>query len=549
MTPASDINNVSELREAIRLDPHNPALYMRLGQLLSRSGLYSCTQGDEVYHPFELCHRYCCARWAYQKARLYAPDDESVNEVLRTYRDPDRHREGQKAARAELESSNDRLGAGAAYYLGLVGDEEDLPKLVSIMDKDVLDFGHLGVIRGLGNLALSDATPAILDVLEVLLGSGLFEGGTHRHFKEAIYAIGGLLDEKDEQPLLELWRKDVRIFSVYDIMKTLRLIGSESSFELIEKNYSGFEREWSQDAVITANVLDKAGTREMMTRIIEQFLYDEYGASYWQGRESIRAFQIISEPEDIKYLTPFLDRHPTLAGEAMISIAATKSPDAKAILEKLLQSGDYETYAAAYRALGVLGDPAALPAMKKLLWRRKGINLADQLYAIAQAGGPEAIEIIVPYLSENEPDARAVAVAALAETGDEEALPYIWNALEDSSMLVCDNAAEALGKFHNPDSGQRIIHAWPRLSEGGRGRAANTLRLLGCSEAVPLLLELFKDERIRVRSSGALAVGALAGEQDAENAKTELRKLFEDEDEHVLFRVRQALFRIEERNV
>jgi HEAT repeat protein len=116
-------------------------------------------------------------------------------------------------------------------------------------------------------------------------------------------------------------------------------------------------------------------------------------------------------------------------------------------------------------------------------------------------------------------------------------------------MLVCDNAAEALGKFQNSDSGQRIIHAWPGLSERGRGRAANTLRQLGCSESVPLLLDLLSDERIRIRSSGALAVGALAGEQDAENAKAELRKLFEDEDEHVLFRARQGVFRIEERNV
>jgi len=39
----------------------------------------------------------------------------------------------------------------------------------------------------------------------------------------------------------------------------------------------------------------------------------------------------------------------------------------------------------------------------------------------------------------------------------------------------------------------------------------------------------------------------LAGGRDAENAKAELKKLFEDEDEHVLFRARQAVFRIEER--
>jgi hypothetical protein len=338
---SSDSDNVSELREAILLDPLNPALYMRLGQLLSRSGLYSCTQGDEVYHPFEQCRRFCCARWAYQKARLHAPDDESVKEALRTYRDPERHREGQKAARLELISDSERLRAGAAYYLGLVGDEEDLPKLVSMLGEKELDFSHLGVLRGLGNMALPDSSGAILKSIRTFRRSGHL-----RHFQEVIYATGGIADEANEAAILDILRKDRSYVPGVELPNTLMLIGGESSFRFISENFDEFYAV-IDNAVLTAYILEPVKTREMMVRMIKEIL-EEVDTSYrkWESKRIIRAFHIISEPEDTEYLIPLLDKPFTLAREAMIVLAAMKTPEAGDILDKLLRSSDHEIYSA-----------------------------------------------------------------------------------------------------------------------------------------------------------------------------------------------------------
>lgn len=100
------------------------------------------------------------------------------------------------------------------------------------------------------------------------------------------------------------------------------------------------------------------------------------------------------------------------------------------------------------RALGELGDPQAVPALRQGL-KDASEDAAIVRHACAQALGAlqahEAAPDLAGLLKDPEPALRKVAVYALANLGDGEALEAIRPALEDPGAGVRWSAAVALG--------------------------------------------------------------------------------------------------------
>ncbi|MHC4663345.1 MAG: HEAT repeat domain-containing protein [Planctomycetota bacterium] len=541
MEKSGEISNseaVGELCGKIKLDSRNAALYLKLATEFERTGRKTCADFNIVHHPLENCDGFCCAHWAYAKARVHAPSDESVLAALSGFRHPDRHEEGRKEALAELDSENPHIRMGAAYYLGLVGDEADLPRLIEYLDFDE-PYLACGAIRAMGNFGAAQAIRPLTeiveeDVFEIPVSSPLI---VYELAKEAVYALGGIADESAEEVVVESLLGPASGAAI----RTLRIMrGGKCLPRLLELMRASNHGEY-HDIVWTAYLLDPEAAREKAIEHVK----GPMGNEQLGGAEALQA---IGRTEDFPLLLPLLDESIRVAKDAVIAIGVTKHPEARETLEKLLSHSDFEIYSQAFRALGVLGDPAALTAMEKHMWRARGISLADRLHALARAGGAEAVDYILPFIEKEEPDARAAALQALAETGDESMLPKIWDALEDGSQLVRDNAAEVLGVFDSFESGDRIIRAWPSLSDGGWGRAAMTLAKLGAADSVPLMYDVLKNERAWVRVRAVIAVGALAGKDDAQQAIIRLKELYADKKEHIAFRARQAVCRIEERS-
>jgi len=159
----------------------------------------------------------------------------------------------------------------------------------------------------------------------------------------------------------------------------------------------------------------------------------------------------------------------------------------------------------AAEALGVLREPAAVPALISALTgdRYSGVRwkAAEALTRI----GPPAVEPLIQALGHQDDDARWKAAIALGEIGDPRAIAPLMALLEDEDRFVQSRAAYALGQFKSL-SLPALVAAMENQSPHVRRGAALALGRTGDTGAIPPLLSAMcdRDESVRAAALDAL---------------------------------------------
>jgi HEAT repeat protein len=188
--------------------------------------------------------------------------------------------------------------------------------------------------------------------------------------------------------------------------------------------------------------------------------------------------------------------------------------DVRAV-EPLIQALDcvgFEVRWNAAEALGKLRDPRAVgPLAKALLHDEEGAVRQTAAQALGLLKGPKVVDALIEALNDGVYQVRAIAINALAQTGDQRAVDAIVAALRNTSFSIRSswNAAEALGKLGDPRAVGPLAEALREDKDSDvRLIAAVALGELRDVRAVEPLIEALKDTDPGVRQNAVEALGS-----------------------------------------
>jgi HEAT repeat protein len=209
---------------------------------------------------------------------------------------------------------------------------------------------------------------------------------------------------------------------------------------------------------------------------------------------------------------------------------STSSPaalgrEAVGILAGYTSNTDPEVRALVAVAWGELGNPAAIPMLKRALTDNNAdvrINAAASLQKLGDVAGLLGlIDETKPIMSGRAASpaeelhrmardaARARATLKLGETGREGALEALRSALADPAGEVRDAAEIALARMGQGDTSQ-FVAALKDPDEATRASAAHSLGLIGRDGLDGLKKALASDPAVAVRAEAAAALGSFA---------------------------------------
>lgn len=156
-----------------------------------------------------------------------------------------------------------------------------------------------------------------------------------------------------------------------------------------------------------------------------------------------------------------------------------------------LDAGDDAKTEEAVTALTEVGD-AALPALQSLLTAPDPYRRWWGPRALTVIGTDAAIDLIIASLEDPDGDVRACAVVALSKLRPGKAIHPLVARLSDPSAYVSRLAADALAQFGQPAVGA-LIEALQGGDTATRAGAARALCAIRPEEAIPALYEALDD--------------------------------------------------------
>ncbi len=166
--------------------------------------------------------------------------------------------------------------------------------------------------------------------------------------------------------------------------------------------------------------------------------------------------------------------------------------------------------------LGRIGDPRALPALRRALAQSDEDLLLNTLLALAQHRDAEATADVVRLSRLGAPEVRRVAIYTLTLLGTTEALARLEEALGDEAVLVRRQAALGLARHGNTAGEGIIAEILASGEEAARGEGRVREELFDAIHAAGALrTALLRDRLAQIAGSdqdsdaGALAQGLL----------------------------------------
>jgi HEAT repeat protein len=179
---------------------------------------------------------------------------------------------------------------------------------------------------------------------------------------------------------------------------------------------------------------------------------------------------------------------------------------ARAVLVKNLGSESPRVQRVAAAALARTGDPQALTYLTAALAKETSdVSRLDLAYALARAGDKKGLDTLVAGLQSARRDVRAQAGRQLALVGDRRAAPVLAGYLEVSQLRL--GAAEQLAYLADPAAIKALdqVRADPKSTADEKARATIALGIAGRSDVIPELQAMLKDQRFNSFAASALA--------------------------------------------
>ena len=179
---------------------------------------------------------------------------------------------------------------------------------------------------------------------------------------------------------------------------------------------------------------------------------------------------------------------------------------ARDVLVKNLGSESPRVQRVAAAALARTGDTQAIAYLNAALGKETSdVSKLDLAYALARAGDKKGLDTLNAGLSSARRDVRAQAGRQLALVKDRRAVPVLTSYLEVSQLRL--GAAEQLAYVADPAAIKALdqIRADAKSTPDEKARATIALGIAGRSDVIPDLQALLKDARFNAFAASALA--------------------------------------------
>ena len=226
---------------------------------------------------------------------------------------------------------------------------------------------------------------------------------------------------------------------------------------------------------------------------------------------------------------------PNIRSRAAYLLGRIKDPFAIGPLYKHLKDPDRDVRIQVIQALCDLGDERSLEGILDL-FEMEDVGLADFVLQAAEKFGPRAAAPLQAALKTGSVRIRSGAALALGRLRLPETLPYLFNALKDSSAAVRGSTVKALDSFHHMSASEGLFMAlrdpdlevqdyattalarlnpdiYPDLmsrindqNPGVRKNVITTLRKIGDKKAVPVIISALDDPDVNVRMFAVTAL-------------------------------------------
>ncbi len=180
---------------------------------------------------------------------------------------------------------------------------------------------------------------------------------------------------------------------------------------------------------------------------------------------------------------------------------------ARDTLIKNMASDSPRVQRVAAAALARTGDDQAIAFLIAALAKETSdVSRLDLAYALARAGDKKGLDTLASSLTSPRRDVRAQAGRQLALLGDKRAIPVLGSYLEVSQLRL--GAAEQLAFLADPAAIKALdaVRADAKATADEKARATIALAIAGRSDVIPELQALLKDGRFNAFAASALAL-------------------------------------------
>lgn len=252
----------------------------------------------------------------------------------------------------------------------------------------------------------------------------------------------------------------------------------------------------------------------------------------------LRQVEGASEPAAAALRPLAADPDPEVRFAVGQALASVKDAQALELLLPIVNGGVPWMRYGALHALGVLGDPRAIPGLVRA-FQDPDVNVRMRAASALQALGEPAVGTLMELGQSGDSETRASVLHCLRQIGSPKAAPMAASQLEDPDKYVRAAAisclVRVLPQIARSVLGTRVVDPEPWV----RRVVCEALGELGGPDSIRLLLQRLKeDEDVGVRTAAARALGK-CGDGDA--AVPLLHLLLAEEDSSLLEAALEAL--------
>jgi len=340
----------------------------------------------------------------------------------------------------------------------------------------------------------------------------------------AAFALGLLGDTRAREPLIGALA-DVSPLVQGSAAEALGLIGDAAAADALGRFaaqvlQSGALAQPPSDAEDAARDTPAAACRLAIFALVRLKAYPQFAAAVLDanGQPRVRWWPVafaLQRLGDIRGLPALLtlakDAHPYTRAFAVKGLAALKDRSAMPVLLPLMSSGERAVLIETVRALGRIGDPAAVEPLLRII-RDAAADPHVRLEAVSAIGGfhqPEVGDVLLDVLSDPSPAVRAAALRSLAASDPEGFVTVLSGLDPDPHWNVRAALATVLGTLPRENGLPRLEAMMNDSDQRVIPFAIASLVKLKAPAAATVLLDRLKADDPVVRAAAAAGIGEL----------------------------------------